>query len=280
MPVLFPGIAESLNVRLLASGCVEVDSWWSETDLIRKMWRLYRCSEEGASLHVGAERYPLPKDRIVIVPAGIDFEAVVEHPVQQFYIHFEFVGWPAKVAREVVPAPVALSSDPLRDNLAAQLRKDTLDASEIDPILASRLKALVHLSIADVLKNISGDRARSFLRITESQQELLAALHYIDKHLDQPLNNASLADIALTSESLFIQRFRDVTGQTPSRYVRDRRLRRAAELLVSTDNTIDQIAESCGFANRYYFTRVFSQRMGCPPARYRTDRPYLGKQDA
>jgi AraC-like DNA-binding protein len=280
MPVLFPGIAESLNVRLLASGCVEVDSWWSETDLIRKIWRLYRCSEEGASLHVGAERYPLPKDRIVIVPAGIDFEAVVEYPVQQFYIHFEFVGWPARVASEVVPAPVALSSDPLRDNLAVQLRKDTLDASEIEPILASRLKALVHLSIADVLKNISGDRARSFLRITESQQELLAALHYIDKHLDQPLNNARLADIALTSESLFIQRFRDATGQTPSRYVRDRRLRRAAELLVSTDNTIDQIAESCGFANRYYFTRVFSQRMGCPPARYRTDRPYLGKQDA
>jgi AraC-like DNA-binding protein len=62
--------------------------------------------------------------------------------------------------------------------------------------------------------------------------------------------------------------------------VQDRRLSRAAELLVSTDQSIDHIAETCGFANRYYFTRVFAQRMGCPPARYRTDRPYLGKSES
>ena len=85
---------------------------------------------------------------------------------------------------------------------------------------------------------------------------------------------AKLAEIALTSESRFIRCFRDATGQTPGRYVQDRRLRRAAEALVSTDQSIDEIAESCGFANRYYFTRVFSQRMGVPPARYRSNWPH------
>jgi hypothetical protein len=48
----------------------------------------------------------------------------------------------------------------------------------------------------------------------------------------------------------------------------------AADALVSTQHSIEEIAQSCGFANRYHFTRVFSQRMGCPPARYRSDRPY------
>jgi AraC-like DNA-binding protein len=280
MSVLFPGVAESLNIRVFAAGYVKADSWWCETDRIREFWRLYLCDEDGAYLHIGSERYALPENRIVIVPAGIDFVPVLEHPVQQLYFHFEFVGWPAEAAREVVPAPVTLEPDPLRDSLAAQLRQEILKPDELEPILASRLKALAHLSIAEVLANVSEDCARSFLRIAQGQQELLAVLHYIDKHLDQPLNNSRLAEIALASESRFIRRFREATGRTPGRYVQDRRLRRAAELLVSTDHSIDQIAESCGFANRYYFTRVFAQRMGCPPARYRSDQPYMRKQSA
>jgi AraC-like DNA-binding protein len=275
MPTLFPGIAESLNIRLLAAAYAKVDKWWSETDLIREIWRLYLCEDDGAYLQLGDSRHALAKDRLVVVPAGVDFEVLIERPVRQFYIHFEFVGWPARAAREIVPSPVTLDPDMLRDTLASQLRQDLAKATEIEPILGSRLKALAHLAIAEVLCHISEDRARSFLRIAEGQQELLAVLHYIEKHLDQPLNNTRLAEIARASESRFIRSFREVTGCTPSRFVQDRRLRRAAELLVSTDRSIDQIAATCGFANRYYFTRVFSQHMGCPPARYRTDRPYM-----
>jgi AraC-like DNA-binding protein len=275
MSILFPGVAESLNIRLLSAGYITLDSWWTETDRLREFWRLYLNYQSGASLRVADEICTLPQDRIVLVPAGIDFRAELEHPVDQLFIQFEFVGWPAQAAREVVPTPVVLDQDAQRDALAEALRGELQSAHEIGPILASRLKALAHLAAAEVLSDIPEDRARNFLRIAEGQQELLAVLHYIDKHLDQPLNNARLAEIALASESRFIRRFREATGRTPGRYVQDRRLRRAAELLVSTDQTIDQIAESCGFANRYYFTRVFAQRMGCPPARYRSDRPYL-----
>jgi AraC-like DNA-binding protein len=277
MSFLFPGVAESLNIRLLSAGYITLDSWWAETDVIREFWRLYLNHDDGASLKIGDSIYPLPANRIVLVPAGVDFEAILERPVRQAFIQFEFVGWPAKAAREVVPTPVVLEANAHRDELAAQLCQEVQKAKEVEPILASRLKALTHLATAEVLSNISEDRARSFLRIAEGQQELLAVLHYIDKHLDQPLNNARLAEIALASESRFIRRFREATGRTPGRYVQDRRLRRASELLVSTDQSIDQIAELCGFANRYYFTRVFAQRMGCPPARYRTDQPYLSK---
>jgi AraC-like DNA-binding protein len=280
MPILFPGVAESLNARVLAAGYADVDSWWSETDLIREIWRLYLCDDDGSYLHVGKKRFPLPKNQIVIVPAGVDFDVVIESTVRQFYVHFEFVGWPPNAAREVVPEPVALEPDSMRDQLAADLRDSLHGAKEIGPILASRFKALIHLSIANVLENVTGDRAQSFLRIAEGQQELLAVLHYIDKHLDQSLNNTRLAEIAMASESRFIRRFREATGRTPGRYVQDRRLRRAAELLVSTEMTIDAIAELCGFANRYYFTRVFAQHMGCPPARYRSDQPFITRKSA
>ncbi len=275
MPILFPGVAESLNIRLLSAGCIMVDSWWTETDRLREFWRLYLNDQDGVALKIRGELHPMPSQRLVLVPAGLEFEVQLRQPVQQFFVQFEFVGWPSGAALEVVPAPVALPPQPERDALARSIAAEVQTASELEPILASRVKALAHLVTADVLRGVPEERARSFMRIAEGQQELLAVLQFIDKHLDEALSNNRLAEIAGASESRFIRRFRDATGRTPGRYVQDRRVRRAAELLVSTGQTIDQIADSCGFANRYYFTRVFTQRMGCPPARYRSDRPFM-----
>jgi len=277
MPVLFPGVAESLDIRLLAAGCIDVDSWWATSDQIREIWRLYLCEEDGAALRAGDRLFPLAQNRIVIVPAGFEFEPVVERPVGQFFLHFELVGWPSKDVREVVPEPVSLDPSGLRDDLAEELRRELGGAGEIHPILASRLKALVHMSLSELIAGVSEERARIFFRIAEGRHELLPVLRFIDKNLGQRLTNMRLAEIAVASESRFVRSFREATGRTPWRYVQDRRLHRAAELLISTDQSIEEIADHCGFANRYYFTRVFAQRMGCPPARYRTGQPFISK---
>jgi AraC-like DNA-binding protein len=273
--VLFPGIADSLNIRLLSAGWLDLGDWWERTDTLRDFWRLYLNDREGAKLALEASIFKMPRKRIVLVPAGIEFQPKLDSPVRQLFVHFEFVGWPADAAQQVFPAPFALKKGPLRDQLANELCTELAAAdSTLEPMLASRLKALIHLSISAALAEIPEDRTSRFLRIAEGQQELLTVLHYIEEHLDGQLSNAQLAEIARSSESRFIRRFREVTGRTPGRYVQDRRLRRAADALISTDRSIEEIAQRCGFANRYHFTRAFSQRMGCPPARYRSDRPY------
>ncbi len=87
------------------------------------------------------------------------------------------------------------------------------------------------------------------------------------------MDSSRLAEVAATSQSCFIRRFREAMGQTRARYVKDRRVAQASELLICTDHSIDEVAQRCGFANRYYFSRVFSERVGRPPARYRNERP-------
>ena len=277
--VIFPGIAKPLNIRLFSAGYLSLGDWWPQSDILRDFWRLYLHEQDGANLKLAHGSFEMPRRRIALVPPGIDFVPVVHGEVHQLHIHFEFVGWPAEAARHVFPNPLILDGDPLRDQLATDVRNElAAGPAALDPILSGRLKALVHLSISAALSEIPDDRVGRFLAIAEGQQELLAVLHYIEEHLDQHLNNALLAEIARTSESRFIRRFRDTTGRTPGRYVQDRRLRRAADLLVSSDQSIEEIAQCCGFANRYHFTRLFSQRMDCPPARYRSDRPYGGSE--
>ena len=63
--VLFPGIAEPLNIRLFSAGCLTLGKWWPDTDILRDFWRLYLHDRDGASV--------LSDDRIVIRPDGNGF---------------------------------------------------------------------------------------------------------------------------------------------------------------------------------------------------------------
>ncbi len=243
--------------------------------MLRGFWRLYLNADDGASLRLADRSFALPAGRLVLVPPGLEFDIALSRPLDQLFCLFEFLGWPAEAARDLLPEPAILAEDDVRHALARELSVELAAAARLGPVLSGRVKALVHLSIAAALAELPEERTRPVLRINEGQRELLAVLHYIDEHLADPMSNAALAEIALSSESRFIRRFREATGRTPARYVQERRLERASELLVSTDYSIDRIAEVSGFANRYYFTRVFTQRMGLPPGRYRSERPHL-----
>jgi len=71
------------------------------------------------------------------------------------------------------------------------------------------------------------------------------------------------------SEDHFIRRFRECVGQSPAQYIQEQRVARAAQRLVFTTESIDAIAAATGFANRFYFSRVFTRHMGTSPAAYR-----------
>jgi AraC-like DNA-binding protein len=237
------------------------------------MWRLCRAESQGAALVYGSKRFDLPAGRLALVPPGLKFQAHLERPVKEFFVHFEVIGWPAAAVMELFPQPITLHADAFRDQLVDQLAGEVEASDHLIPALSCRVKSLVHLVMASLESALPGEKVALLRHIANGQLELLEVLRFIDGHIDEPLDNGRLADIAHTSESCFIRRFREAMGQTPARYVQDRRVARASELLVCTNQSIDEVAQRCGFANRYYFSRVFSERVGRPPVRYRNERP-------
>jgi AraC-like DNA-binding protein len=273
MPVLFPGVSDSIHIRLFAAAYIRLREWWTETDRARTMWRLCRADQDGAALRFGSEVYEFPAGRFALVPPGLRFETHLERSVKKFYILFEVIGWPAAAVRDLFPAPITLPPDEFRDRLADDVCQEVGVSERLGPALSCRVKSLAHLSMASLEDVLPDSKVESLRRLVDGQLDLLEVLRFIDHHIDEPLDNGRLAEITHASESCFIRRFREAMGQTPARYVQDRRVARAAELLVCTDQSIDEVAQRCGFANRYYFSRVFSERVGRPPVRYRNERP-------
>jgi len=110
---------------------------------------------------------------------------------------------------------------------------------------------------------------RQLNRLMMQQHAVMPALRYIDEHLGEAMDNATLAAQCHLSEDHFIRRFRESVGQTPAQYVLDRRVSTAAQQLVFSSESIEAIADQTGFPNRFYFSRMFARRMGVPPAAYR-----------
>jgi AraC family transcriptional regulator len=63
--------------------------------------------------------------------------------------------------------------------------------------------------------------------------------------------------------------FRSFLGCTPGDLLRARRLEKAAELLLSTDISIAELALEGGYSDQAQFTKAFRQMYGTPPGSYR-----------
>jgi transcriptional regulator GlxA family with amidase domain len=79
----------------------------------------------------------------------------------------------------------------------------------------------------------------------------------------------SLAREAAMSRSAFAARFRASFDRTPMEYVREVRLREAAQMLRSSELPIDVVAGRAGFASRSHFSRAFRDLFGRSPSAYR-----------
>ena len=78
-----------------------------------------------------------------------------------------------------------------------------------------------------------------------------------------------LAALAGMSRSAFAAPFSDAFGRTPMEFVKQARLRRAAELLRTTNLPVKVVAHRVGYASRSYFSRAFKAHYQVDPAAFR-----------
>lgn len=109
--------------------------------------------------------------------------------------------------------------------------------------------------------------ARSDLQTPLSRIERV--LDHIHRNLDQPLSVQALAALGGWSRWQFQRVFAAHTGLSVAQYVRELRLSRAAEALLSGTQRQLDIALACGFDSEISFSRSFRQMFGCSPGQYR-----------
>lgn len=78
-----------------------------------------------------------------------------------------------------------------------------------------------------------------------------------------------MAERAHMSHRNFTRVFAEITGTTPGKWLTQNRLNHARTLLESTQDSIADIARSCGFASPVTFRQNFTAAFSIPPTSYR-----------
>lgn len=94
-------------------------------------------------------------------------------------------------------------------------------------------------------------------------------LSYIHEHFQERVTVEDLIGAANISRSETFRCFKQYAGISPMAYLNDYRLAKAADLLAGTEQNVTEICFACGFADTSYFIKLFREKYGVPPLRYR-----------
>ena len=100
----------------------------------------------------------------------------------------------------------------------------------------------------------------------------IRAKEAMEADLDKQITIARLAHDCGLSASQFARAFRQSTGCPPHRWLLQRRIERAQDLLLTSDKALAEIASACGFFDPSHLTRAFSQTVGTSPGLWRRAR--------
>jgi len=158
-------------------------------------------------------------------------------------------------------------------------------------VFDSHLKSLIQLFMEEdtvkqkghefILDSLSTQIAVHFLRTLESNmglptkvplpehRSIKRVLNYLRENYNSDFTLEDVAREAGLSKYYLARFFREQTGKTLWKYLRDYRIQKAKELLHGGKHTVTEVCFLCGFQNHSYFTRCFQQEVGCTPTQYK-----------
>lgn len=92
---------------------------------------------------------------------------------------------------------------------------------------------------------------------------------YIHENYYQSLSITSLAEQYNVNRNRLSYIFRKHAGMGPAEYLLDYRINMAQKMLFTSEVPVQQIAETVGITDPFYFSRVFKKQFGISPTEYR-----------
>jgi AraC family transcriptional regulator len=160
------------------------------------------------------------------------------------------------------------------DLLLAQLTKSILPslgrARGARPLALDQLELILG---AHVLQRYGATRQRRSVAMTGlAAWQRKRAMDILRQNLDGSVRLADLARECDLSVSHFARSFKASFGVTCHRWLTERRIERAKDLLVRTNEPLVDVASQSGFGDQAAFTRTFHRNVGVTPGRWRRER--------
>ncbi len=244
----------SVTLKILSTRLIELETW-ALKGLNDPFWRLYLPIPGEAFISTQTDdlqtRTRLVPGEAYLIPPRTTINSGNLGPFSKWYAHFTLGPGGDRATPGVFPVQVTANMQATIETLA-----DLTGAPF--PWIAAAL-------VAEALQQLPAKVWTG--RKVDPRVE--RAMDFMHASLARKLSVEDVARAAGMSPRNLNHLFQQDLEMSPMRVLLDFRLDKACRLLRHDDASIEQIAEDCGFPNRYYFSRMLKQHRGTSPAAYR-----------
>ena len=113
------------------------------------------------------------------------------------------------------------------------------------------------------------NRTESTLALLDKSMTIETVLAYIDENFNRKLTLDEIAEKCYTSKYYLSHLFTRFQGVSIGKYILDKKLDESKKMLGTTDLSVAAIAESLGFDDPSYYSRIFKKNVGTTPLQFR-----------
>ena len=126
---------------------------------------------------------------------------------------------------------------------------------------------LLRLKVMELLYNVMDCSKNIFRQMLQLRQPVKVDVHrVVEDNYTSPISLEELAYLSGHSLSSFKRDFQSIYGEPPAKWIREKRLSRARQMLQSTQFSVADVAYSLGFENPTHFSRIFKHQFGYSPS--------------
>jgi AraC-like DNA-binding protein len=227
----------------------------------------------------------LKKGHLYLTPSYVNHGYECEGKLSLYYIHIyeEMDGRPSIF--DLADFPVEIEADPLMIQvvqrlvlISPDLQLELYDPGSYDNSTTLIKNIALHKTMPQALemeaRGIIQQLFSRFLALASDKNldldpRILKSLHYIHTNIDRPINIEELTALCFLTKDHFIRLFNKSMGSTPGKYINQKKIEKAQQVMMISDVSIKDLAYSLGFENVPYFNRLFKKMTGVNPGSYK-----------
>lgn len=228
---------------------------------------------------IGHSIYLLFPGDMVLIPPGVLHKMLYEskRPTERLTLSFtpEYVSsfrescgeeaWEHIFCRMRLTLPSSMQTSFL--SLAKRLEAESL---RIDTYSPSLTKSILFQMLAIIGR--CQDVSQEPQILDQAQTAIQESARYIYEHYEENVTLSDAARAAHMNPTYFSRKFKESTGFGFKEYLTHIRMQKAAQLLLTTDASVTEIAGICGFSDSNYFGDAFGKHFGMSPRSYRRNK--------
>ncbi len=282
-------ILQSLRLTLLNTGYANLNSSWDFENVISPFTRMYYITKGSAKVYHNNQVFTLKPGYMYLIPSYCYAKYSCDNYHEQFYISFlQEVNNGVSIysLKDFNYEIEADENDKMYFErlLALNSNREIINSDpktyDNKPTLQDFIKQNEVLSTKDFLetqglltilfsKFVTSYKLQNNIQIADYGMQKI--LNYINKNLHLPITVVELAAICNYSPDHFSKLFKELYGSGPSKYIQEKRIERSQLLLLTTNDSLNEIAEKVGLNNISYFSRLFKKYTGKTPAFFRKE---------